>query len=161
MDTLNKLSITQWQTIQVEPLQRSKTSDVNSVTQGQAVEQQSLKTEKQQFSSEVVDSYSTNAFQADNTVEQISEDKERLTRLMDELNNKIEESKSYLRFEWADNYDQLVITIKDSNTEEVIRQIPSNEFLAISQNITQFLEMQQKPSSKAAMPSGLFANETA
>lgn len=162
MVAMNQLSTNTLQTIQVEPALRSKASGDSLGAQSDKIASGDVKLSARSASPEVLDQpKANNAAQEKDLVAQISEDQLTLTQMMDELNSQMEESQSYLRFERADNSDQIVITIKDSTTEEVIRQIPSKEFIAISQNITQFLEMQHKLSNKMAMPTGLFANETA
>ena len=86
---------------------------------------------------------------------------EKVEATMEGLNLKLEQMKSHLRFERDEDTEQMVVFIKNSDTGEVIRQIPSSEFLQISKNITQYLEVQQELSEKIVMPTGLFANAKA
>ncbi|MEA1988107.1 MAG: flagellar protein FlaG, partial [Pseudomonadota bacterium] len=68
---------------------------------------------------------------------------------------------NYLRFEKDDSSEKMVIFIKNSETDEVIRQIPSQEFLTISKNITNYLEMRQQLSETVVTPPGLLTHEQA
>lgn len=84
-----------------------------------------------------------------------------LKGLMDDINAQLMTSKSFLRFEKDEETDTMVVFIKNGETDEVIRQIPSQEFLAISKNITNFLEMSRQLSEKMAPPLGLITHEKA
>lgn len=86
---------------------------------------------------------------------------EKLETMMGDLNAKLESFQNYLRFEKDEDTEKMVVFIKNSETGEVIRQIPSSEFLEISKNITQFFEVQQQLSEKIAMPTGLLADTKA
>ncbi|WP_127470462.1 flagellar protein FlaG [Thiomicrorhabdus aquaedulcis] len=76
------------------------------------------------------------------------------------LNSQMQKLQNYLKFERNEDSDRLVIFIKDSETDEVIRQIPTEDFLNISKSITQYLEMNNKVSEKVSSPVGLITNET-
>ncbi|MDG6777624.1 flagellar protein FlaG [Thiomicrorhabdus sp. zzn3] len=84
-----------------------------------------------------------------------------MENLLENLNQQLEKLNNYLRFEKDEESDRMVIFIKNSETGEVIRQIPSEEFLAISKNIKQFLEMRQQPLEQMATPVGLITDEKA
>lgn len=84
-----------------------------------------------------------------------------MENLLENLNQQLEKFNNYLRFEKDEGSDRMVIFIKNGETGEVIRQIPSEEFLAISKNIKQFLEMRQQPLEQMAMPVGLITDEKA
>lgn len=86
---------------------------------------------------------------------------EQLDQLMENMNVKFEQLENYLRFEKDEDTEKMVIFIKNSETGEVIRQIPSKEFIAISKHISEYLEMQQQLSEKIVMPPGLLTNEKA
>ncbi|WP_051640663.1 flagellar protein FlaG [Thiomicrorhabdus sp. Milos-T2] len=88
-------------------------------------------------------------------------EKVELGNVVERLNKQLEKLQNYLRFEKDDASDKMVIFIKDTQTDEIIRQIPSKEFLDISKNITDYLEMQKQLSEKVAMPTGLLTNEQA
>lgn len=90
-----------------------------------------------------------------------SSEKVELGNLVERLNKQLEKLQNYLRFEKDEASDKMVIFIKDVQTDEIIRQIPSQEFLDISKNITDYLEMQKQLSEKVAMPTGLLTNEQA
>lgn len=81
--------------------------------------------------------------------------------LIEQLNQQLEKLQNYLRFEKDEEADRMVLLIKNVETGEVIRQIPSQEFLAISKNISRYLEMRQQSPQSVAMPTGLITNEKA
>jgi hypothetical protein len=61
-----------------------------------------------------------------------------------------------------EEYGKMVIEVKDEASGEVIRQIPSDQFLAVAENINQFLERYRSmPGDDGSPPTGLFANEQA
>ncbi|MEA1988099.1 MAG: flagellar protein FlaG [Pseudomonadota bacterium] len=84
-----------------------------------------------------------------------------LENLMKNLNLQLEKLQNYLRFEKDGSSEKMVIFIKNSETDEVIRQIPSQEFLTISKNITNYLEMRQQLSETLVTPPGLITHEKA
>lgn len=84
-----------------------------------------------------------------------------LDDLLANMNVQLEKLQNYLRFEKDDQSEKMIVYVKNSETGEVIRQIPSEEFLTVSQNITKFLEMRQQLSDKVATPTGLITNEQA
>ncbi|WP_051347168.1 flagellar protein FlaG [Thiomicrorhabdus chilensis] len=86
---------------------------------------------------------------------------EELNGLMENINVQLKTLNSYLRFEKDEETDRMVILIKNGETDEVIRQIPGQEFLTISKNITNFLEMSRQLSEKMAPPLGLITHEKA
>ena len=79
---------------------------------------------------------------------------------MASLNTQLQKLQNYLKFERNEDTDKMVIFIKDSETDEVIRQIPTEDFLNISKSITQYLEMNNQVSDKVSPPIGMFTNET-
>lgn len=91
------------------------------------------------------------------------ENQAELDNLVENLNRQLEKLQNYLRFERDDESQRMVVFIKDSATDEIIRQVPAQEILEISKNITQFLEAQQNLSQDNANSSslvGIFANQT-
>ncbi|MEA3406323.1 MAG: flagellar protein FlaG [Pseudomonadota bacterium] len=86
---------------------------------------------------------------------------EDLDSLMKNLNRQLEALQNYLRFEKDEDSDRMVIFIKNSETDEVIRQIPSQEFLTISKNITNYLDMRQQLSETIDFPLGMITHEKA
>lgn len=79
---------------------------------------------------------------------------------MNDLNTKLQTLQNYLKFERDEDSDRMVIYVKDSETGEVIRQIPSKDFLAISKSIGQYLDMSKQISEKNSPLVGMFTNET-
>ena len=92
---------------------------------------------------------------------QSSKNEASLDELMKNLNSQMEVMRNYLRFEKDEDSERMVIFIKDSETDEVIRQIPSQEFLDISNNISKYLEMRQQLSETMAIPTGLITDTKA
>ena len=84
-----------------------------------------------------------------------------VTSLMKDLNGQLEKLQNYLRFEQDVDSERMLIYIKNSETDEVIRQIPSQEFMTISKNITDYLEMRQQLSDTMVTPPGLITHEKA
>lgn len=80
--------------------------------------------------------------------------------MMTNLNAQLEKLNNYLRFEKDQDTEKMVIMIKDTETNEVIRQIPSEDFLEVSKNITDFLET-RKQLAESSFPPGLITNEKA
>jgi flagellar protein FlaG len=91
-------------------------------------------------------------------------DSQEVDALMENLNQQLQKLQNYLRFEKDDDSQKMVIFIKDSETDEIIRQIPAKELLEVSKNITEFLETHQTLSqeqSGSSSPIGLLTNQTA
>lgn len=86
---------------------------------------------------------------------------EQLDSVMSDLNVQLQQLQNYLKFERDEDADRMVIFIKDSETNEILRQIPTEEFLAISKSIGQYIEMSQQISEKITPPVGIITNETA
>ena len=84
----------------------------------------------------------------------------KLDSLMMNLNSQLQKLQNYMKFERDEDSQNMVVFVKDSETDELIRQIPTQEFLAISNNINQYLEMRQQLSEKISPPVGMFTNET-
>ena len=83
-----------------------------------------------------------------------------LDTVMQDLNTQLQKFQNYLKFEIDEDSQKMVVFVKDSETDELIRQIPTQEFLAISKSISQYLEMRQQLSEKISPPVGMFTNET-
>lgn len=87
-----------------------------------------------------------------------------LNSALSTINNQLQSLHSnYLQFERDESSDRMVIYIKDNQTGEVIRQIPSENFLKIAENIDSYLSQLQDSFQlqSAAMPVGLITNEKA
>lgn len=78
---------------------------------------------------------------------------------MSSLNEKLQVLQSYLMFEKDEDTDKMVFFIKNSESDEVLRQVPSQELLSISKNITEYLEMANQASGKSLPPVGILTNE--
>lgn len=78
---------------------------------------------------------------------------------VNELNAQLKLMQSYLKFEKDDDSNRMVFFIKDSETNEVIRQVPAKELLQISKNISNYLEELNTIKESSSMPVGLITNE--
>jgi len=87
-------------------------------------------------------------------------DSAELESLMIKANSQLQGLQNYIKFERDESSQAMVVFIKDSETDKVIRQIPTQEFLAISKNIDDYLEMRQQLSEKTLPPIGMITNET-
>ena len=61
-----------------------------------------------------------------------------LEQAFDEINNAMQAWDTGMRFEIDEDTQQLVVSIIDSKSGEVLRQIPSEEVLHVAKMITQF-----------------------
>ena len=83
-----------------------------------------------------------------------------LDRVVLDLNVQLQQLQNYLKFERDESSEKMVIFIKDSETNEILRQIPTAEFLAISRSMGQYIEMRLQISAKITPPVGIITNET-
>ncbi len=79
--------------------------------------------------------------------------------LLEELNSNLELLQSYLKFEKDEDTDRMVFFIKDSETNEVIRQVPAKELLQISKQISDYLETVKSVNEEVSIPAGLITNQ--
>ncbi|GAB6069752.1 hypothetical protein JCM30760_08490 [Thiomicrorhabdus hydrogeniphila] len=75
-------------------------------------------------------------------------------------NSQLQKLQSSLSFEKDEDSERMIIFVKDKETGETIRQIPTEEFLAISSSISQYLDMSKQSSDKNSPLVGMFTNET-
>lgn len=145
----------------VDQTQRSRVSDDSNNLKESQLAQQIERKERDLREVESLESVGQSKRALNHSDEEVTDKRQQLGRQMEDLNSQLQQLRNYLRFEKDENTEKMVIFIKNSETDEIIRQIPSEEFLAISKNITQFLEMRQELSEKVVMPKGLLTNETA
>lgn len=81
--------------------------------------------------------------------------------VLNELNAQLKVLQSYLKFEKDEDTDRMVFFIKDSETDEIIRQVPAKELLQISKNISDYLEQINSTKDNSSIPVGLITNEIA
>ncbi|MEA2094768.1 MAG: flagellar protein FlaG [Pseudomonadota bacterium] len=62
-----------------------------------------------------------------------------LTGALDQLNGYLEETHRGLRFSIDNNSGRTVVRVVDTETDEVIRQIPSEEMLTVIRNISEIV----------------------
>lgn len=63
-----------------------------------------------------------------------------LSDAIDKLNNKVQNLNRNLEFSLDQDSGELVVKVVDAQTHTVLRQIPSEEALALAQNIDQYLQ---------------------
>ena len=68
---------------------------------------------------------------------------EALEKVVSQLNAYIQNTQRDVDFSVDDSTGRVVVRVIDSSTEEVIRQIPSEEMLAISRHLVESLETEQ------------------
>jgi len=78
-------------------------------------------------------------------------------------NESLETVQPSLQFERDQETDKVVIYMKNRETGEVLRQIPTNEFLQIAKNIDEYLKQvnESLDGSSVTMPVGTITNEIA
>lgn len=89
---------------------------------------------------------------------------EQVNKTLEALNAQLQNlSSNYLQFERDESTNRLVVYVKNTETSEVIRQIPSEDFLRIAKNIDAYLKQVNQSFALApnSMPVGLITNEQA
>jgi flagellar protein FlaG len=71
---------------------------------------------------------------ASSTQEGNAQDADSLPEMVEALNNRLQDMQRGLRFSVDDSSGRIVVKVIDLDTEEVIRQIPSEEMLTIMHN---------------------------
>ena len=93
----------------------------------------------------------------DSNVESVTT-KELTDKQLSDLNEQLQSFNSYLKFEKDEGSQKMVFFIKNVETNETLRQFPSEEFLAISKNITEYLAGIESTGNKTS-PVGLFTSQ--
>ncbi len=86
-----------------------------------------------------------------------------VSQTLDTINKQLQDlANNYLQFERDESSDRIVIYIKNSETNELIRQIPSEDFLRIAKNIDAYIkQVNESFSTKTALPVGLITHQQA
>lgn len=87
---------------------------------------------------------------------------EELEQALQVANTQLESLKTnYLKFERDELTDKMVVAIKNAQTDELIMQIPSEDFLRIAKNIDAYLKQvnNEFSDSQSSIPVGLFTNQ--
>lgn len=79
-------------------------------------------------------------------------------RVLEQLNENIQLLKSYLEFEKDEDSERMIFYVKNSETGEVIRQVPAEEMLEISKNITKYLDSINQVGQNSQTPKGILAD---
>jgi len=88
-------------------------------------------------------------------------DAQKADKLLSSVNEKVKALQSFLKFEKDEDTEKMVFSIKNSETGEVIRQIPSKDLLEVSKQISQYLDLvqQQAPGDRSEPPVGLLTDQ--
>lgn len=88
-------------------------------------------------------------------------DAQKADKLLSSVNEKVKALQSFLKFEKDEDTEKMVFSIKNSETGEVIRQIPSKDLLEVSKQISQYLDrvQQQAPGDRSESPVGLLTDQ--
>lgn len=84
-----------------------------------------------------------------------------LNAMLDKVNRQMEVNSSNLRFKTDDNSGKMVVAIYDVSTEELIRQIPSEQALTTAQQLNEFMERSKSDPLDASSSVGLLLNSQA
>ncbi|NLK85484.1 MAG: flagellar protein FlaG [Aeromonadales bacterium] len=106
------------------------------------------------------DKASANAKQEEKKVSQAVQ--ERNEKLAKELMNDLNRQNIGLAFSFDDDTEDTIIKVTDLNTEKLVRQIPSEDFLELSKRLKEFQENNKSAvESKEKYAKGLFFDENA
>mgnify|MGYP001564604185 CR=1 FL=1 len=75
--------------------------------------------------------------------EQVKVSRAAFERVVSELQNYVQKAQRNLDFFVDDQSGRVVVKVVDANSDEVIRQIPSEEMLSVSRRIQEYLDGQQ------------------
>jgi len=78
--------------------------------------------------------------QGSSAVVQVEVTKETVDRVVHQLETQSQSLRRDLQFNVDDSTGRVIVTVTDSETNEVIRQIPSEELLALSRHLADALE---------------------
>lgn len=81
------------------------------------------------------------------TEQRLETEKASLQRELDKANEQLKVNLSSIRFKMDESTGRSVVTIYDMATEEVIRQLPSEDALSNAQRITEFLSQSKMTKS--------------
>jgi len=80
----------------------------------------------------------------DATAERVEISQEAIEKVVSELKDYVQNSRRNLDFQVDDVTGRVVVKVIDSNSDTVIRQIPSEEILALSRRLAESVEEAQK-----------------
>lgn len=86
-------------------------------------------------------------------------DKGQLDSVVTSLNSSIQSVQRDLEFSVDENSGQVVINVKDKETDQVVRQIPSEEALKLAENLQELVDSRRDKDSGAA--EGIFVRTSA
>lgn len=88
-------------------------------------------------------------------------DLEDITDMLDKVNRQMELNNSSLRFKADESSGKMVVAIYDASTEELIRQIPSEQALTTAQKLNEFINRSKSEPLEASSSVGLLLNSQA
>jgi len=86
-------------------------------------------------------------------------DKEKLDSVVTSLNSSIQSVQRDLEFSVDENSGQVVINVKDKETDKVVRQIPSEEALKLAENLQELVDSRRQKDSGSV--EGIFVRTSA
>jgi len=81
-------------------------------------------------------------------------------KAFNQINEMLKQAKSSIHFEVNREVDRVIIKVLDQETGKLIRQIPSEEALKISKNLTQYLEHIHASSQEYKNKKNLASNQS-
>lgn len=91
------------------------------------------------------------ALDKSSTQARVQPDPRALSSMLDKVNREMEVNNSSLRFKTDESSGRMVVAIYDANTEELIRQIPSEEALATAKQLSEFMSRAKSDASSDGM----------
>lgn len=88
-------------------------------------------------------------------------EKDTLNGMLDKVNRQMELNNSSLRFQTDESSGKMVVAIYDAATDEVIRQIPSEQALSTAQKLNEFMERSKSDPLDTSSSVGLLLNSQA
>lgn len=88
-------------------------------------------------------------------------DAQALTEMLNKVNRQMEANSSSLRFKTDETSGKMVVAIYDTATEELIRQIPSEQALTTAQKLNEFMQRTASKPSDSNLSVGMLLNSQA
>lgn len=93
--------------------------------------------------------------------EEKSSNKKDIEQSVNKINSTFEENGLSLSYSKDEKTGKMIVQLLDTNTKEVIKQIPTKEMLAIADNIGKYLDSYSKKGSIDKLPVELLINQKA
>lgn len=106
-------------------------------------------------------STSTNVISESQRVSAEKPDSTAINDMLDKVNRQMELNNSSLRFKADESSGKMVVAIYDSTTEELIRQIPSEQALTTAQKLNEFINRSKSDPMDSTSSVGVLLNSQA